>query len=167
MKIFFLAVLAIAALSVTDAIIWPVYVGTTTSAVTLSTSAVSLGLLGGLAILKGLVLGMASLTRARKMKTKSKGKRSAEVDGQDAAFAVLANAEPDQCYKRLICDLAAGAIPDKDNIVSLFNADVSPVSPKFEYATAAKVGKLVKNAGLCELRYSCPLSTDEISKVFN
>merc|ERR1711881_500820 len=93
-------------------------------------------------------------------------KRSAAEDQQDAAFAVLTNAEPAQCYRRLICDMAAGVIPDQDKILTLFNAEVSPVSPKFEYVTAAKVGKIVKNAGLCELRYSCPLSTSEISKVF-
>jgi len=112
-------------------------------------------LLGGAIILKGLVLGTAL-----------RSKRSADAQTQDAAFTVLNTSEPAQCYKRLICDLAAGAIPDEDNIVSLFNADVSPVSPKFEYATAAKVGKLVKKAGLCELRYSCPLSTQEIAKLF-
>merc|ERR1712020_7128 len=96
----------------------------------------------------------------------SKGKRSAEGSSDDEVFLVLNNAEPAQCYRRLICDMAAGAIPDQDKILSLFNTEVSPVSPKFEYSTAANVGKMVKNAGLCEIRYSCPLSTAEISKVF-
>merc|ERR1711936_1062410 len=114
-------------------------------------------LLGGAAVLKGLVLGRALAGRK---------KRSAEEDSEDAVFAVLTNAEPAQCYRRLICDMAAGAVPDQDKILSLFNTEVSPVSPKFDYATAAKVGKMVKNAGLCEVRYSCPLSTAEISKVF-
>merc|ERR1712008_301575 len=60
-------------------------------------------------------------------------------------------------------DMAAGAIPDQDKILSLFNSEVSPVSPKFEYVTAAKVGKIVKNSGLCEVRYTCPLNTVEIA----
>jgi len=137
-------------------------VGTTaaTGVVTVGGGALGAGiLLGGVALLKGLLL----LSLARR----SRHRRSAEQDYEDDAFLVLNNAEPAQCYRRLICDMAAGAIPDQDKILSLFNKDVSPVSPKFEYSTAAKVGKLVKNAGLCELRYSCPLSTAEISKVFN
>merc|ERR1739848_775007 len=61
-------------------------------------------------------------------------------------MGILTNSEPAQCYKRLICDLSAGAIQDKDQIVTLFNGDVSPISPKFEFATAARVGKIVKSA---------------------
>ena len=113
--------------------------------------------LGAGIILKGLVIG-AALRR---------GKRSADASNEDAAFAVLTQSEPAQCYRRLICDMAAGAVPDQDKILSLFNSEVSVASPKFEYATAAKVGKIVKKAGLCELRYSCPLSSQEIAKLFN
>jgi hypothetical protein len=130
----------------------------TAGAITISGSSAALGLLGGAVILKSLVLG-ALLARRR-------GKRSAEEDN-DAAFAVLAESEPAQCYRRLICDLAAGAILDNDRIVSLFDGEVSIQSPKFEYATAAKVGKMVKKSQLCEVRYSCPLSTMEINKLFN
>merc|ERR1711936_1463260 len=153
----FAATLAVVALSVADATIIIGTAAAAGTAVTISAaSATSLGLLGGVALLKGLVLGAAVARR---------GKRSAE-SSEDAAFAVLNNAEPAQCYRRLICDMAAGAIPDQDKILSLFNTEVSPVSPKFEYTTAAKVGKLVKNASMCEVRYSCPLSTQEISKIF-
>ena len=135
-------------------ILGTVAAGTT---VTVSTGALAAGaLLGGVALLKGLVLGAAVARR---------GKRSAE-SSDDAAFAILTNSEPAQCYRRLVCDMAAGAIPDEGKILSLFNKDVSPVSPKFDYVSAAKVGKLVKTAGLCEVRYSCPLSTQEIAKLF-
>lgn len=153
----FVAALALVAVSsVADATI--VLATATTGAVTLSSASVaSLGLLGGVVLLKGLLLGAVAARR---------GKRSAESD-QDAAFAVLTNSEPAQCYRRLICDMAAGAIPDQDKILSLFNSEVSPVSPKFEYVTAAKVGKIVKNSGLCEVRYTCPLNTQEIAKLFN
>ena len=153
----FVATLAVVALSAAEATI---VVGTVAAgtAVTVSAStAATLGLLGGVALLKGLVLGAAVARR---------GKRSTE-SSEDAAFAVLNNAEPAQCYRRLICDMAAGAVPDQDKILSLFNSEVSVASPKFEYATAAKVGKIVKKAGLCELRYSCPLSSQEIAKLFN
>ena len=68
---------------------------TTTTTLT-SASVASLGILGGVAILKGLLIaGLAS-----------RSKRSAE-NNNDAAFAVLNNAEPAQCYRRLICDLAS------------------------------------------------------------
>merc|ERR1711988_1907043 len=152
----FVATLAVVALSAAEATI---VVGTVTAgtAVTISAaSATSLALLGGVALLKGLILGAAVARR---------GKRSAE-SSEDAAFAVLNNAEPAQCYRRLICDMAAGAILDQDKILSLFNTEVSPVSAKFDYVSAAKVGKLVKNAALCEVRYTCPLSTQEIAKPF-
>jgi len=155
MKSAVVATLAIAALSAVDATI--VLTTATATATTLSASTVAtLGLLGGVAILKGLVLGQVLSSRKR---------RSAE-SSDDAAFAVLTNAEPAQCYRRLICDMAAGAIPDQDKILSLFASEVSPVSAKFDYVSAAKVGKAVKNAGLCEVRYSCPLSTQEIAKLF-
>merc|ERR1712018_347560 len=127
---FVLSALAVAALAnVASATI---VIGTATAtagtATTISSaSAASLGLLGGVILLKGLVLGAALLSR--------RGKRSAE---NDYAFIALNNPEPAQCYRRLICDLA----------------------------TAAEVGKIVKNAGVCEVRYSCPLSTQEIAKLF-
>merc|ERR1712008_493672 len=143
----------LAALAMASAASGTIIIGTvaaTTGVVTVGSGA----LLGGVAILKGLLIG-AALKR---------GKRSVEGN-DDEVFLVLNNAEPAQCYRRLICDLGAGAIPDQDNILSLFNTEVSPISPKFDYVNAAKVGKLVKNAGLCEVRYSCPLSTAEISKI--
>ena len=126
----------------------------TTTTYSLAGGLATVGLLGGVAILKGLLIGQLV----------GKSKRSAE-DNREAVFAVLNNAEPAQCYHRLICDLAAGAIPDNNKILSLFNNEASPVSPKFEYVTAAKVGKIVKNAYACEVRYSCPLTTVEIAKV--
>ena len=91
--------------------------------------------------------------------------RSAHIDNEDAVFTILAAQEPDQCYRRLICDLSAGAIPDTDKLVTLFNGEVSPVSAKFEFTTAARIGKMVKSAESCEVRYSCPLNTNEIQEL--
>ena len=118
--------------------------------------ATQLAVLGGVAILKGILLARL-LSR----------KRSTHIDNQDAVFTILAAQEPAQCYRRLICDLSAGAIPDTDKLMTLFNGEVSPVSAKFEFSTAAKVGKMVKSAQACEVRYSCPLNTNEIQKLFN
>ena len=127
------------------------------TAVTLTAaSTTSLAILGGVAILKGVLLSQL-LSR----------KRSTHIDNQDAVFTILAAQEPAQCYRRLICDLSAGAIPDTDKLMTLFNGEVSPVSAKFEFSTAAKVGKMVKSAQACEVRYSCPLNTNEIQKLFN
>merc|ERR1712194_329521 len=115
-----LAVVAVA--SIADAtIILGTTVAATTGAVTLSSATLaSLGLLGGVVLLKGLLLGAVVARR---------GKRSAESD-QDAAFAVLSNSEPAQCYRRLICDMAAGAIPDQDKILSLFQQRGLPCLPQ-------------------------------------
>ena len=153
-------VACIALASVADAtfVLGTTAVTTGTAYTVTSATATSLALLGGVAILKGVVLA-AALSRSR-------GKRSAEEDN-DAVFSILAAQEPAQCYRRLICDLSAGAIPDNNKITTLFNGEVSPVSAKFEFATAAKVGKIVKSAQLCEVRYSCPLSSQEIQKLFN
>merc|ERR1712223_284488 len=130
-------------------------VATTATTTTLSSASLaSLGILGGVAILKGILIAGAL----------SRSKRSAESN-DEAIFTVLNNAEPAQCYHRLICDLAAGAIPDNNGILGLFNNEASPVSHKFEYVSAAKVGKMVRNAAACEVRYSCPLTTIEIAKV--
>merc|ERR1712110_1239707 len=103
----------LAALAMASAASGTIIIGTaaTASVVTVSSGA----LLGGVPILKGLLIG-AALKR---------GKRSVEGN-DDEVFLVLNNAEPAQCYRRLICDLGAGAIPDKDHILSLFNTEVSP-----------------------------------------
>ena len=129
------------------------------AAASAASAVAALNLVGGVVILKGLVVGGLLLADAAR-----RGKRSAESN--DAAFTVLLNAEPAQCYRRLVCDLAAGAVPDNNKILSLFGDEaISPISPKFEFVAAAKVGKLVKSAATCELRYSCPLSTVEINKI--
>ena len=157
-----LAIAAIASIDIAQAtFVLSTAAATTGTATTLSSASVaSLGLLGGIVLLKG-ILAVAVLS------SRGRGKRSAHNDNEDAAFAVLANSEPAQCYRRLICDMAAGAVSDDDHILALFNNEVDVTSPKFEFATAAKVGKIVKNYQYCEIRYTCPLNTSEIQKLFN
>merc|ERR1711936_436208 len=114
-------------------------------------------LTGGVLLLKGLaVAGLAiAASRARRA--------AIAVEEQDAAFALLAANEPAQCYRRLICDLATGGLEKSENdvIVNLFNKDASIESAKFEFVTAAKIGKKHKSVQTCELRYSCPLTGEQ------
>ena len=138
-------------------------IGTLGSATATTTAAgTTLALGGGLVVLKVLALGaLAAASRA---------KREADPanDTSDAAFALLAAQEPAQCYRRLICDLATGQIPASENdvIVQQFEDDEPIESFKFEFATAAKIGKSLKSVEKCELRYSCPLSGAQIQKLF-
>merc|ERR1712018_284013 len=129
---------------------------------TAAAAVASANVLGGVILLKGLAVGALALAAAS-----NRGKRAA--DDNDAAFIVLANAEPAQCYHRLICDLATGAMPKSENdiILNLFNKDVSAESPKFGFNAAAKLGKKVKSTQVCEIRFSCPLSSSDIQKLFN
>lgn len=123
---------------------------TTASGGTALTAAGALGL-AGLAVVK---LGALALLASRR------GKRSAGLDNEDSLFAIAAQVEPAACYRRLICELATGKMPKSDNdvLLSLFNDETPIQSLKFEFATAAKVGKLVKDIETCEVRYSCPVS---------
>ena len=139
--------------------------GTTTStALTFGAgSAGAATVLGGALLLKGLAIGALAIAAA------SRNRRAAlEIDSGDSAFLALAQSEPAQCYRRFICDLATGEMPKSDNdiITSLFNKDTSIESPKFDFATAAKVGKATQKVAACELRYSCPLTGAQIQGLF-
>lgn len=119
--------------------------------------------LGGLAILKvAAIAGLALAASSRR-----RGKRAAEMD--EAPFALIAQVEPEQCYRRLICDLATGQMPKSDNdvILSLFNEDTPISSPKFEFATAAKLGRLAKDIKACEIRYHCALDGQQIGDLLS
>jgi len=130
--------------------------GIGTGAVTVSTAGAALAL-GGLAILKVAALAAVASRRGR-------GKR--DVDSDDAVFGVVAQIEPAACYRRLICELATGKLENAESnqaILSLFNGEVPVQDAKFEYAVAAKVGKVVKDIQACEIRYSCPISGKDMN----
>ncbi len=113
--------------------------------------------LAGLAVLK---LGaLAAFAASRR------GKRAA-LDNEDSVFAIAAQLEPAQCYRRLICELATGKLPRSENdvLLNLFQGETAIQDVKFEFSTAAKVGKLVKDITACEVRYSCPVSGQEMNK---
>lgn len=102
-------------------------------------------------------------------------KRQAESSSlpiEDVAFTMLANqerSEPEQCFRRLICTLATGSMkPSEFDVIPKFltRKEVAIESPEFEYSSAAKLGGKLKNIQACELRYSCPLSSEEIRSLF-
>ena len=131
---------------------------------TLTAGATSAALLtGGVLLLKGLAVAGLAIAASQRSR-----REALAVEEQDAAFAVLAANEPAQCYRRLICDLATGGLEKSENdvIVNLFNKDASIESAKFEFVTAAKIGKKHKSVQTCELRYSCPLSGEQIQALF-
>ena len=88
------------------------------------------------------------------------------MDTNALEFAAIAQIEPQQCYRRLICDLATGQMPPSDNdvILSLFEdaAALDVTSPVFEFAVAAEVGRHVRDISVCELRYSCSVTGNDL-----
>ena len=142
-----------------------------TGAVVLPGASIGTGLAvaGGILLLKAVALGGAALAAGSFRGSRRRGRRAAEGENQlELEFAAIARIEPDQCFRRLICDLATGKMPESDNdvILNLFengkNVDIS--SPVFEFSLAAEVGKHVQDVEKCELRYSCPFGGDELIK---
>jgi hypothetical protein len=143
----------------------------TTAAVGLGGASIGTGLalVGGIVLLKAVALAGIAIASSNRGGSRSsrgfgglfRGKRSA-LDKTAYEFAAIAQLEPEQCYRRLICDLATGQMPKTDNdvILSLFNQedslDIS--SPIFEFSVAAELGKHTRDIKSCEVRYSCPVS---------
>jgi hypothetical protein len=89
---------------------------------------------------------------------------------QAMIFAAVQQVEPQQCIRRLICDLASGQMAKSDNdvILALFaGKEPSMANPAFEYSVAAKLGKELKNIEACEIRYSCPVTGSQLSSIVN
>jgi len=164
------ALLSVACLS--EALIFPAIVGGSSAAgasiilgsTTAGSAASALvptvsALVGGAVLLKAVGVLIAETTRR---------KRSTEEDNSEKAFAFIATNEPAACYKRLICDLATGALPASENEVILanFNKDVPITSVKYDFAIAANLGKALRNVEACEVRYSCPLTGEQINQLF-
>ena len=84
----------------------------------------------------------------------------------DLELAVLSQIEPEQCFRRLVCDLATGQMPPSQNdlIVSLFEdvEDIDITSALFEYTIASKLGKVTGDITSCELRYRCSFTGAQI-----
>jgi len=138
----------------------------TTAFVTPAGAALAIG--GGL-LLKAAALGALGADLAlRKKRFAVEEVRSEEET--DLMIASIMSNEPQQCYRRLVCDLATGSLPQSsgDVILSLFKKPVTDVtSARFDLATAAQIGKEVKNTQFCEYRFSCPLTGAQLAKIFH
>jgi len=127
----------------------------------------SAALITGSGLLVGAgILGLKAIAVSSVLASRSK--RSADEE-TDLAFVPIAVSEPEACYKRFICDLATGAMPQSENdvILTLFNKPTAADSPKAAFAQAALLGKVSRQVQQCEVRYSCPLSGQQIQKLFN
>jgi len=149
---------------------------------TITISAASLALVGGVVLLKAVAIKALALGAAagsgggfggfggrRGGRHGGRGRREVgEVDKaeleEEATFTLLAQTEPDQCYKRLICDLATGQMPQSDNdiIPILFREDADQASAKFSYFLAAQLGKTTKDIKSCEIKYLCSVPLEQV-----
>ena len=114
------------------------------------------------------ILALKAIAVSEILENQSRGKRSADA-AIERSVAIIAAGEPQQCYKRFVCDLATGTLPRSENdvILSLFNKPASIQSPVFDFNTAASLGKQLRNTAGCEVRYTCPLTGAQIQKLFN
>jgi len=122
--------------------------------------------LGGALLLKAAALGALGHDLGRRKRFAVEVNNEEQTDLMIAS--VMAN-EPQQCYRRLVCDLATGSLPESSGnvILDLFNKPVDSTSARFDLQTAALVGKQVKNTQACEYRFSCPLTGAQIAKIFS
>merc|ERR1712088_771935 len=96
------------------------------------------------------IAGGAITLKALGLLLSSAGRSKRSTDEQDGlTFAFISQSEPDV-------------------IVKLFDGKKADVtSAKFDFDTAAEVGKALKNVDACEIRYSCPFKGEQILKLLN
>jgi hypothetical protein len=187
-----LALTACALNAVTGELITIAAAGTAVAAGTLlvtpaAATAIGAIIIGGGAILKGLAIagvagglgaaagrgrgfgGFGGFRGRRQAAEPTAQAAAASVPSDELAFALVATTEPAQCFRRLICNLATGAMkPTELDVIPKFltRKEIGVESPEFEFSNAAKLGSSLKNVQACEVRYSCPLSSEEIEKLF-
>jgi len=137
----------------------------TTAFITPAGAALAIG--GGL-LLKAAALGALGADLALRRKRFAVEDVRSEEETDLMIASIMAN-EPQQCYRRLVCDLATGELPQNsgDVILSLFKKPVGVTSARFDLATAAQIGKDLKSSQTCEYRFSCPLSGAQLAKIFH
>ena len=83
-------------------------VSAVTAETTLLSASAATGLFAVVGIAKAIGVGLLLREAAGRGKRSVAGPSSL---GQDASFAIISQLEPAQCYRRLICDVASGAMP--------------------------------------------------------
>ena len=93
-----------------------------------------------------------------------------EVSNPELLFQSFEESDPAHCFRRYICDLETGELSEKIShkaINNLFLKMDYSKSASFEYDIAAKLGQKLKSVKECEEIYDCPLSGEQLDKLFD
>eukprot|EP00096_Caligus_rogercresseyi_P006053 TRINITY_DN22210_c0_g1_i1.p1 TRINITY_DN22210_c0_g1~~TRINITY_DN22210_c0_g1_i1.p1 ORF type:complete len:195 (+),score=38.80 TRINITY_DN22210_c0_g1_i1:34-618(+) len=99
-------------------------------------------------------------------------RRSAVQQDPDTLLKIIQQLEPEDCMKKMICDLAALG-QEENPILIPFNGqsennglnDDSSEDLYLEYKVAAKVGNYVKDVKSCEVVYKCSISSSHLVSI--
>jgi len=152
------------------------------------TSLLGAGLLGAKLLGVGVGAGLASRGRSRgrsysrgSRRSYSRGRSSYgrkrygrdvsdnEVNQPELLFHSFEVSDPAHCFRRYICDLATGQLngkPGHQVINNLFLNFDQTKSATFEYEVAFKFGQKLRSIQECEATYDCPLTGQQLDKLF-
>eukprot|EP00096_Caligus_rogercresseyi_P014328 TRINITY_DN6823_c0_g1_i1.p1 TRINITY_DN6823_c0_g1~~TRINITY_DN6823_c0_g1_i1.p1 ORF type:complete len:174 (+),score=37.91 TRINITY_DN6823_c0_g1_i1:31-552(+) len=145
-------------------------------AIPLATTTALAGATGGGTATLLAVAGAAKLIGAGILATSlgsglSRGRRSAEINVDEQPIRVIEELEPQQCMRKLICDLAATNQESNPIFVALGRSaekltfEEDALTAGFEFRAAARVGQYLKDIERCQLRYSCPFSNEQLLQI--
>merc|ERR1711990_97871 len=131
--------------------------------------------IGTLSLTAAQVTGIAALAILTKLSAAATGllvsrltKRSVTEELElEVTLKMLAEMEPEHCYKRIICAANTGKYYNQKlgGIMSLISDKSSdPLATKF--LAAAQYGDLARDVGKCEYRYQCSMDMDFIQTYF-
>ena len=85
-------------------------------------------------------------------------------------FRQLDESDPAHCFRRYICELSTGELENvPQDHIAILNLVAEPVavqSTAYEYRIASLIGNKTKSRESCQELYQCPMSGDEIDKLF-
>ena len=85
-------------------------------------------------------------------------------------FRQLDETDPAHCFRRYICELSTGKLDnvpqDHIAILNLVSEPVAVQSKAYEYLMASLIGEKTKNLESCQELYQCPISGEQIDKLF-
>ena len=122
--------------------------------------------MAALAILTKLSAATAGLLVSRLNNRGSRALKEEELE-LEVTLKMLAEMEPEHCYKRIICAANTGKYYNQklDGIMRLISSKTAdPLATKF--LAAAQYGDLARDVGKCEYRYQCSMDMDFIQTYF-